>query len=259
MQKSTSLENFIKTYVNNKLLSDTAESYESWLKKSGINSQLIYDRDLKDAETEYHKSKSEYGSRAEDLAEIGLSSSGYSDYLNAGAYSAMQKSKDYAKNRYIENENKNARGYADYLKSKESEKDNLLKDYIGILNSMDKEQSTLYGNVIKNIASAGITDYETAYGYASNIGLSEELADSAARTATDEARRTRDTKIMETVISRTMTESQAKQYALSMGLTEEEANRIATYAKNINELIHSSDFAGGDYGNILEDFKNQSK
>ena len=51
--------------------------------------ELQKEQALKDAYTNYDKSKSTYGRNAEQLAQMGLSNSGYSDYLNGVAYSSM--------------------------------------------------------------------------------------------------------------------------------------------------------------------------
>lgn len=256
MENVKSLEDFIKTYVTNKILSESKESYASWLKKNGVNSEAIYEKDLANAETEYAKSKSEYGSRAEKLSSIGLSSGGYSDYLNGKAYEQMQKSKESAKERYLNNERENAKGYDNYSKAYDESRYSAMKDYVTTLTDMNEKQSSLYTSVIKDVSVAGITDYDTALIYAKNAGLDEEYAASAAKTATEEAKRERNSRIMETVISRNMTESQARQYALSLGLNSDEAEKIAIYARNINDLIYSSDFGSGS---ILDDFKDQVK
>ena len=258
MKNTNSLEDFIKTYVTNKILSESKESYASWLKKNCVNSKAIYEKDLIGAETAYEKSKSEYGDRAERLASIGLSSGGYSDYLNGKAYEEMQKSKESAKDRYLENERQNAAGYDKYSKAYDESRYAAIKDYATMITDMNEKQSSLYTGVIKDVSAAGITDYDTAFIYAKNAGLDDEYAASAAKTATEEAKRERNSMIMETVITKNMTESQARQYALSLGLSSDESEKIAVYARNINDLIYSSDFGGGS-GSILDDFKNQVK
>ena len=78
-------EDYLKKYIKNKAISSTKEGYAEWLKTNGVDSEKIYTDTLRDIEADYQKARSEHGVAAEKLAGLGLSSSGYSDYLNGVA------------------------------------------------------------------------------------------------------------------------------------------------------------------------------
>lgn len=243
MQNVQSLEDFIKTYLENQSIKNTKESYESWVKTGGIDSKGIYNDRLIDANTDYMKSKTGYGSIAESLSKRGLTGSGYSDYIAASAYTDYQKSKDRAAAEYSENERKNLKGYSDYVKGIEKNESELAKDYIGYLVDLSKGSSdTSFMDTITNIGKQSITDYDTAYKIAIQSGLSEEVAASVAEIGTTIVKNGIKTKIMDRVVEFTMTEAEAREYALSLGLSIEDADEIAEYAKNINDRIYTGGY-----------------
>ena len=243
MKNSESLEEFIKTYLENQAIKNTKDSYESWAKKNGINSDGIYNSRLVDAKTDYMKSKSEYGKIGEALARNGLSASGYSDYVSSRAYTDYQKAKDSAFSEYSENERKNRRDYESYSNSIDDKRDKLVKDYMGYLVKLDEpEDNNVYINTITNIGKQNITDYETAYKIALESGLDESLAASAAQISTSIVKNGIKTKVMDSVVKHSMTEEEARQYALSLGLDSESAEEIAAYAKSINDGYYTGGF-----------------
>ena len=215
-EKKKTLEEFISEYVNNKVKSNSKQSYAAWLKANGIDSEKIYSEKLKDIETDYKSGLNNYGAAAESLSRQGLSESGYSDYLNGKVYSEMQRSKRYAKSEYENNIQKNEKGYADYLDS-----------YI-------KNENKTFASVVKTIDSNGIIDYDAAYRYAVNQGLSEDTAKIAAKTASDIARKKLKDSVIRKIVSAGLTETQVKEYAMGLGLSEAEALELGRYAKEIN-------------------------
>ena len=64
MSNATSLEDFVKNYVQNKLKSDSREGYENWLRQNGVDSYGIYSDALRDINTDYRRSRSNYGESA---------------------------------------------------------------------------------------------------------------------------------------------------------------------------------------------------
>ena len=107
MKSSTTFEEFVENYIENKKRADSPDSYRDWIISNGVNSEKLYSEAIRDISGDYNRAKSEYGTRAEKLSSLGLSSSGYSDYLSGKAYSEMQKRKQSAKESYAENEMKN--------------------------------------------------------------------------------------------------------------------------------------------------------
>ena len=100
MSSSKTLDEFVKTYIQNKAKSSSKESYADWLRANGINSEKIYSDSIRDITADYERAKSNYGSNAESLAKLGLTASGYSDYLTSRAYAALQERKSKADREY---------------------------------------------------------------------------------------------------------------------------------------------------------------
>ena len=244
MNNTPTLEEFIKTYVSNKEKTSSAEGYADWVKSYGIDSKNIYDSSIRDITADYERAKSGYGANAEALASLGLNGGGYSDYLAGKAYSGMQKRKSGARDKYTENERSNLSGYLSYVEGmrKESEE-------------AEKEASKKYSAIVDTIANAGITDYDKAYEYAQKAGLSDEDADSAARSANSIAYSKVFSDAFLTVIEKSFDEGQAEEYALAMGLTPEDAARISYYADRINKNYYYS----SDYLKYLENKANSKK
>lgn len=228
---SATLEEFVKNYINNKSKAGEKTSYADWLSLNGINSEGIYRDSLKDINGDYIRAKSEYGTLAERLGQLGLSSAGYSDYLSGKAYSEMQKRKAGAKAAYSENERKNRKGYGEYLEKQV------------------KEAREIYENTVASITKAGIMNYEDAYAYAIGAGLTEENAALAAKSAGDAVRKQIWNTAVKTVIEKSYNEKQAREYALLLGLSEEEANELGKYADRIN----SHGYYSSDYLDYIKD------
>ena len=69
----------------------TLESIEAKRQEAHTAAEKERERSVVDARTSYQQNLAEYGAKAEALASMGLTGSGYSDYLNANAY-AQQRS-----------------------------------------------------------------------------------------------------------------------------------------------------------------------
>lgn len=225
MTSNPTLTDFVKNYIKNKEYSVSDEEYRRWLSNNGIDSDKIYAESIRDITGDYKRAKSEHGSLAESLSSLGLTASGYSDYLNGKAYSEMQKRKEGARNKYAENERENRRGYSEYVAG------------------LAKAEKANYESVVSSITSAGITDYEEAYNFALTQGLSESSAELAAKTASDMTRRKAREKALKTIIGQNFGKTQALEYSLALGFSESEAEELAEYADKINrQNYYSSDY-----------------
>lgn len=226
-EKGETLEDFVENYIKNK----KAASYAEWVERYGTNTERNYSDAIRSANADYRLARSEYGSVAERLGDMGLTANGYSDYLNGKAYSVMQEKKKEAKSDYAEGESANRIAYESYIEK-------LVAD--------GKET---YDGTVERITSAKISDYDEAYEYALAAGLSEKAAASAAREASGAVARQIKEAVMKTVINRSLTETQTREYALSLGLGEEDAAELAEYAKAINGYAKTS----GDYLKYLKE------
>lgn len=233
MKSDTGFIDFVKTFLNNQKVSNTAKDYQSWLKLNGIDSGRIYGEGIRAAESDYQRARAEYGSNAERLHELGLSGSGYSDYISAAAFGAAQKKKSDALDAYAENERKNMGSYYDYLTKQQS------------------DATSLYKSVSADIISNRMINYDDAYKHAIGRGMDEESAAALAKQASEIAKKQLREEVGRTVINQNLTPSQAERYALYLGFSEEEAKEISDFAKNQQSyLIHPD---GQSYLDYLKD------
>ena len=221
--KTQTLEDFVENYIQNKINSNAEKTYAGWVIANGVNSDKILSDDVRKLTLDYRKDNGDYGILAEKLHGMGLSSSGYSNYLNEKAYSDMKSGIADAKKQFAQNEQENLVRYADYTDAQK-------KKFTGIVNSIE---------------NAGMIDFDSAYEYAVNSGLSENDAKMAAKTANDIVRKRLKDSIMKTVISKNLTKQQTLQYALSLGLNKDDAAELSYYADYINGYFNSSDYEGG--------------
>lgn len=219
MKSNTGIVDFVKDYINNKRITSSKESYESWLQENGIDSRGIYENAVRDAKTDYEKAKAEYGSLGEALAKTGLGTSGYSDYINSSAYASYQRQKKNAASDYAHNESVNKSAYASYV-------DKLARD-----------RDTLYKNAENGIIDKNILNYNDAYDYVLSLGIDGEDASKIAKRSTDYLKNQLKTEIGKLVISNKLSESEARAYALFRGLSETEADEISGFASEYSDYF----------------------
>ena len=217
------LEEFIKTYVENKAKRESPESYADWLMKNGVNAEKILSDRTSIINSDYAKALSGYGAGAESLSRLGLTGSGYSDYIKGRAYSVMQGEKQKAISDYTENIRKNASGYSEYISKITSENNEKIR------------------KTVNDIVKKGFINYDDAYNYAVTVGLSEEDAKAAAKGGSDSAREELKHEVMKAIKNSALTKNEAFNYALGVGLTNEEAAILADYADKMNQYFDLPD------------------
>lgn len=77
--------------------------------------EVTREREVADSRSAYEQNKATYGANAEQMADMGLSGSGYSDYINSQAY-ATQRAEQQAANANAETTKQNAQYVADQNK-----------------------------------------------------------------------------------------------------------------------------------------------
>ena len=237
MSNGTSLEDFVNNYIQNKVKSNSKEGYERWLRANGIDSYGIYADAQRDITADYNRNRSNYGTVAERLGELGLSSAGYSDYVDGHAYSEMQKNKERARAALASNEAKNRKGYSEYLEAKA------------------KEAKSDYKSATDRITDANVINYDEAYNLALSMGLDEEGAALAAKVGSEAVRKKTRAAVLSVIVNQRYNYNQTVAYALSLGLSEEESAELGEYADTIN----SSGYYSQDYLEYLKDKLEQQK
>ena len=134
-----------------------AKNYADWLEQHGYDSEEDRAEAYKNRMAEFDRNRSTYGQNAENLAQLGLTNSGYSDYLDGVGYAAYIAGLSDADNQKAMQDAEYARQYAQYLSEKEAE--------------AKQQAMALYGSVMSGELTA-----EQAMQYAKFLGASDDDA-----------------------------------------------------------------------------------
>ena len=206
--KTQTLEDFIKKYT----LSGT-KSYSDFLRGEADDSEYSYASALKNANKTYDRARAHYGASGEAAARRGLTGSGYSDYLDANAYSEMQKTKQDALEKKNVSDAQNRIKYADYLRTYESEREKKLRE------------------TIDRIAEYAPKNEELANEYALYSGLDTDIAKEVAALGIELGKKEMSAKDKQTLINTLVTKSYSRgnlyYYLTAIGMSQDEANELA--------------------------------
>lgn len=188
------------------------------LEESNAIAEQTRERAIVDANSSYQQNLAGYGANAEAMANMGLTGSGYSDWLNASAY-AQNRGDIQAANAQSETAKREARYIADQTKNQADTtyNDAVFKaeaDYLDTVNNLDTTYKT-------NLAEAELTNKENQ--------LNNKLNYKATMTAA-----TTDAEIDQMVKDGLISDSDA---------TELKAYRGTLGSEEINSYISSGDYA----------------
>lgn len=145
-------------------LFNDADSYSKWLAKYGTDTEAARAEAYKNRQAEFDRNRSTYGRNAENLAQLGLTNSGYSDYLDGVGYAAYIAGLSDADSQKAMQDAEYARQYAQYLTEKEA--------------AAKQQAMALYGSVMSGEITA-----EQAMEYAKFLGASDEDAQAVYNSA----------------------------------------------------------------------------
>lgn len=281
------LEKFIQGYLKNLALTTKKDGYETWLRQNGKDGKTELSEAIGKFLAESEKNSSDYSAIAESLSGAGMKNSGYAKYLAESALLSGKKNLENSLLSYVSRDSQNTAGYEKEIKRLEAEriakeekeaelkaKEDAKKEKEAIKNAEEiaakakkekeenqnaynKAMKEIYKKVEEEFKSSAIADYEKAYAYARNAGLSEEDAKHLAKTYTDSARNSKINKVTSAIISKKLTKNQAKEYALTLGLPEEDANALAEFAFRTNESVE--DIVSDNYLDHLKEQADKNK
>lgn len=192
-------------------------TYGEWVKRFGIDAEGGYKRSVGDAKLERELGRAGYGTDAESLSILGLSNSGYRDFVTMNNEKSYDESVSKAASVRDSAEEQNSNDYAKYS------------------DSYDKTEGKLLDSVIKNITNGYVTDYEKILEYANSTGLTADKAELAAKSGYDAVIQRLRESVIEGITSYKYGEKYAYRYALEIGLPEDIAKKLADYARMLNE------------------------
>lgn len=193
------------------------EGYKEWLLKNGVDADAAYGTALSRAELLRLTAAPTYGAMAEKLAGGRQERSGYAEYLRGVAEGGYKKNLRAAEDTFDSIAKENSEGYKSYAEA------------------FDKNQSKIYTSVVNALERGSIKDYYDALDYAKAAGLTDELAERAAKSGS-EARITRlKNEAIEAVYAYGLDNLEAYEYAKKLGIDEDGAKDISNYAWKIRD------------------------
>ena len=208
-------------------------SYSEYLADYGKDHSAVTDEALAEVRTDLMRSDPTVGALGESLSSDGLSGSGYADYLRkTGTVSARAKM-DAARHESELLQLENRSGYAKYL------------------SQYDAVQAKLADEIVDKLSVSDVLDYDEMLNAAIKAGLTEDRAVIAAGTALRQASDNAVYRAIAFAKSNSLTPLRAKDYALSLGLPDELAERVYEAVWALSENL------GRNYQSMsTEDFNN---
>ena len=211
-------------FITQKKRENNPQSFSTWMRKSGTQMKNTLTPD-KSAVVKI-KSAPTHGRAAEGLFGKGLSNSGYARFLADEAERSFQNAKKVYAEDSASTLEKNLSGYAKYLTSHE------------------EGQASLRKQMIERIGRGESFDTEGAYQIAIAAGLTEENARAAATLGVAAAKERATSRLLEMILEQRLQAARVTEYARSMGFNDEEVERFAAYAKQINSTKVPSQLPG---------------
>ncbi len=219
IEKKRSREQYISKALADSLVRDNVISYGDWLASHSTSGRRENELNAqKNAVISAGARRfSGYGKNAENTGSMGLSGSGYSDFLTDRAVHDVRDSIAEANEEISELEPLNREGYARYLS--------------GIVEKFADRKS----DALDKILSLNSADYDAAYLLAKQFGLTEEDAEEVASAGTSFSHATRSEKaeIMKATMDARLDYYSAYSYAVACGLSPSEAAKIARTSQHV--------------------------
>lgn len=153
------------------------KAIEEEKRKAALKQAQVYkERAAADAQASYMQNMSAYGVNAENMAKMGLTGGGYSDYLNAQAYAQKRDDMQVASATELAMKQQAETTYADGIAA-------LNKEKFAYQQSEKQNKTNAYNSLLGYAmdANSGLTE-ESIRSMAKNIGLSEEEIQSIINT-----------------------------------------------------------------------------
>lgn len=227
-----------QTFQNAEIEQSNKSPEEQQLENMNKQLEIERQRALNEAQNAFETSKSTYGKKAEELAQMGLTGSGYGEYLITQAYAQNQIDKKDIEAYILKQKQQNEQNYQENLVQKTQNSKNALLQLMGEMDSgvlnMSKEQLELMKDM-------GLTDedYNKAMQYYEKA-VNREI-DSAIRDVTKGS------------VENNATEYEKAQDLYELGkISENDYKRITeNYYKNYVTNKLNSIKKGDDYADLL--------
>ena len=229
-----------KKQISDRLLAlkkkNNAKSYAAWL--NGMTRDARIDSSAAKMTASTNRALQERGIKASPMAR----GSGYGEYL-------LEKARGGYLNQMVGADN-----------ALEAAMQKSLGGYQSYIEGIENDRQKLVDSTFKTLLSLGITDIDEAYRRARGAGLTEIDAKDVARSITSATRTELYRKAISTIIAKYYTGRQAEKYAISIGLSSEDAHELERIANILNQLSSNPNYSySSDYAKYIEELKNTTK
>lgn len=235
-EKLTTLEEFMKKYISNQRLAGSADSFDIYKHKNGINYDRTFTKAVKSLYADQKRNSASYGQNYRNISNKGLQNSGYAEYINAISSSKYNSGLDRLKDERGTALTKALGGYTSYLQR-----------------YADK-QTSLKKSVTSQLINNGIVNLNDAVSYAIGQGLSEEDAIAVGNNAYSVNKRKVFNSILEQSASLGLDKDGAIMLAKKMGFTDDDAAEIG---EEVSEMMKHYRDISSEYLEYLEQKSNQ--
>ena len=160
---------------------DGGMTYGEYLDKyyGGDAAEKNFDNAIDSAETDYARAKATYGQKAETLGRMGLTGSGYGDYLEGLAYSEMQGAKQNAALTRDKQKAEQQRSYGEYLENKKNTLSQNYQNWLVTSANKTYDLDTMKGMLAEQVKNGDLTQAHADaiignYGKGSDAGSAEQ-------------------------------------------------------------------------------------
>ena len=235
--KLTTLEEFMRKYINNQSLAGRADSFDTYKHKNGINYNRAFQRAAESLYSDKKRNLSSYGQNKLNISNKGLQNSGYARYVDDRADDLYNRDLSKLESARNEAQYKALGGYASYLEGYEKSKD------------------ALKNSVASHLISSGIANLDEAVSYAISRGLGKEDAIAIGHEAYSINKQRIFNDILSQVASLGLDRDGAVMLAEKMGLSTQDAH---TFGDEIEEMLKHYGSISKDYLEYLEQQSNKT-
>lgn len=224
---------------------------EEQRKASYADAEKLRERSVIDASTAYAQNKATYGANAEALAGMGLTGGGYGDYLNSRAYAQQREEIQAARaGEAAAKREADKVYYADMMAQKEKEdaaaKAEADKSNAAFIDLLEQAKTGNYtAEDIKNMAAkAGITNQADIDALTSAATTAQSNIQGEKDVAATDKQNTTYVKLLDMAMGGNFTEEVIRDLAKRMGLSDEDAEKLANAAKTTREANERENISG---------------
>ncbi len=231
------LSEFIENYIKNLGISGAPQPFEDYKASLDNDYDGSFTKAVRSALTKKRQSASDYGAVGEELSDMGLSNSGYQSYLSRLAsdkykstLSSLEEKRNIAQGQALS-------GYADYLRQ------------------FAKNEGSLRNSVKEHLLDRNVIDFNTAYEYAINAGLSDSDARSISNSVYAINRQKVIKQILDQVLTLRLDENSVKLYAKAIGLNDDDTDYVISASKGLFEHFDTS---SKEYQDLIDRLENNA-